>query len=82
MQLVCQSPEVGLVCLILQITGNFGLFRLSSAASHWVDPLAHLAGAQWRPDGIIVSCVQRYLARAHSRTWAHQVGALNLMRKR
>src|SRR5689334_23780567 len=44
-KLVRERTEVRLVSAVLQITGNFGLLCLSSAASHWVDPLAHMAGA-------------------------------------
>src|SRR5690606_2810091 len=39
-----QRTEVRLVSAVLQIAGNLGLLRLSSAAPHRVDPLAHLAG--------------------------------------
>src|SRR5687768_15772077 len=45
-QLLRQRPEVGLVSPVLQVASDLRLLRLSSAAPHWVDPLAHLAGAR------------------------------------
>ena len=44
-ELLGQRCEVRLVSAVLQIAGNLGLLRLCTAAPHWVDPLARMAGA-------------------------------------
>src|SRR4029450_756157 len=53
MQLARQFAEVRFVRAVLQVTSNFCLLGLRTAAPHWVDPLAHLGqggphGSPWR----------------------------------